>query len=82
MLQSMYGLPFAECILMVAQVGIMPVHHTIGNHCLSVPRAEVTARLRIEGGDYRAVDIAPGWVLIVLDTTEVRTSADCCRAPI
>ena len=49
----------------------MPVHHTLGNHCLSVPRADLKARLHIEGGDYRVVDVAPGWLLIILDTTEV-----------
>ena len=56
---------------MVAQVGVKPVNHTLGNHCLSVPRAELKARLHITGGDYRTVEAAPGWLLIILDTTEV-----------
>ena len=47
------------------------MYHTIGNHCLSVPRDVLAARMGIPGGSYRAVDIAPGWMLIILDTTEV-----------
>ena len=54
----------------------MPVHHTIGNHCLSVPRDTLKSRIRIPGGNYRAVNVGPDWLLIILDTTEV-----CARTP-
>jgi hypothetical protein len=49
----------------------LPVYHTVGNHCLSVPRDVLMARICISGGSYRAIDVASGWLLIILDTTEV-----------
>lgn len=47
------------------------MHHCVGNHCLSVSRSVLTQRLRIEGRCYRTICVAPGWRLIILDTTEV-----------
>jgi len=48
----------------------VPVHHAIGNHCLSVEREHLRRRLGIPGS-YYTVPLAPGWRLIVLDTTEM-----------
>ncbi len=64
-------MPVHHAAKLLMQDGVMPVHHTLGNHCLSVPRADLKARLHMSEGDYRAVNIAPGWLLIVLDTTDV-----------
>ncbi len=52
------------------QAGSLAVHHIVGNHCLAVGRPALLRRLAIEGDiAYRAVQIAPGWRLIILDTT-------------
>ena len=52
------------------QAGSLAVHHVVGNHCLAVGRPALLRRLAIEGDvAYRAVHIAPGWRLIILDTT-------------
>ena len=48
----------------------MPVHHAIGNHCLSVKRQHLRQRLGIPES-YYSVLLVPGWRLIVLDTTEM-----------
>ena len=53
-----------------AAQGPLPAHHVVGNHCLSVPRVTLLARLRIPGS-YYSVQLAPGWRLVVLDTTEL-----------
>lgn len=50
--------------------GNLPAYHVVGNHCLSVPRASLLARLRIPASYYSAL-LAPGWRLMVLDTTEM-----------
>ena len=48
-----------------------PVHHVLGNHCLKdISRAELIRELRLLGSYYRA-ELAPGWWLLVLDTTEL-----------
>ena len=47
-----------------------PVHHAIGNHCLSVDRQLLLKRLKLPGSFY-AVHLPHGWRLIVLDTTEM-----------
>ncbi len=44
------------------------MHHVVGNHCLSVERAALLQRLGI-CASYRKLPIAPGWRLIILDTT-------------
>ena len=55
------------------QAGSLAVHHVVGNHCLSVGRPALLRRLAIEGDvAYRAVHIASGWRLIILDTTVTR----------
>ncbi|KAK9848481.1 hypothetical protein WJX84_012363 [Apatococcus fuscideae] len=48
----------------------LPVHNTFGNHCLSLPREYMLKRLGMPASFY-AVDLAPGWRLLVLDTTEM-----------
>ena len=48
----------------------VPIHHTFGNHCLSLPRAMMLRRLGMPASFY-AADLAPGWRLLVLDTTEM-----------
>ena len=50
--------------------GATPAYHVVGNHCLSVPRAALLSRLRLPAS-YYAAPLAPGWRLIVLDTTEM-----------
>ena len=45
--------------------------HVIGNHCLSVPRELLLKRLGIASTGYYRSDVAPGWRLIVLDTSEM-----------
>ena len=56
--------------LLVMQAGSLAVHHVVGNHCLTVGRPELLRRLAIEGDvAYRAVQVAPGWRLVILDTT-------------
>lgn len=48
----------------------IPVHHVVGNHCLSVPRQALLGRLGMPASYYH-VSIAPGWGLVALDTTEM-----------
>jgi manganese-dependent ADP-ribose/CDP-alcohol diphosphatase len=45
--------------------------HVLGNHCLGVPRQVLSSRLHIQPPYYYSTPIAPGWRLIVLDTTEM-----------
>lgn len=47
------------------------MHHTVGNHCLSVPRSVLMERLKMKGPSYRIINLTHGWRLIILDTTEV-----------
>ena len=50
----------------------VPVLHCIGNHCVKyTPRAKLLSLLGLHA-PYYATDIAPGWRLLVLDTTDVR----------
>jgi len=50
-----------------------PVHHTVGNHCLKhLPRHTLLAALKLQSA-YYAVDLYPGWRLVVLDTTDLST---------
>lgn len=52
------------------QTGRLAVHHVVGNHCLAVGRPALLQRLGIsEAVAYRTMPIAPGWRLIILDTT-------------
>lgn len=52
-----------------------PVHHVVGNHCMKfVPRQRLLAILKLKSS-YYSVDLASGWRLIVLDTTELSTHA-------
>lgn len=44
--------------------------HVIGNHCLSAGRHKFLERL-CQPSCYRQLQVAPGWHLILLDTTEV-----------
>ena len=47
------------------------VHHVLGNHCLQdLPRTELLGELGMRGSYYR-VQIAPGWYLLALDTTDL-----------
>mmetsp|Transcript_14247 Transcript_14247/g.43033 ORF Transcript_14247/g.43033 Transcript_14247/m.43033 type:complete len:217 (-) Transcript_14247:394-1044(-) len=48
----------------------LPLHHVIGNHCLSVDRATFLTRLR-QPASYHRIQVAPGWRLLLLDTTEM-----------
>ena len=60
------------------------MHHAIGNHCLRVGRARLLSRLQIPEPGYYSADLAPGWALVVLDTTEMsehsRLAEVCARA--
>lgn len=49
------------------------VFHTLGNHDLAVPRAELAAALQLPEGSsgYYAAPLAEGWRLVVLDTTDI-----------
>eukprot|EP00195_Chlamydomonas_chlamydogama_P007806 CAMPEP_0202892322 /NCGR_PEP_ID=MMETSP1392-20130828/2048_1 /ASSEMBLY_ACC=CAM_ASM_000868 /TAXON_ID=225041 /ORGANISM="Chlamydomonas chlamydogama, Strain SAG 11-48b" /LENGTH=308 /DNA_ID=CAMNT_0049576219 /DNA_START=49 /DNA_END=975 /DNA_ORIENTATION=- len=49
----------------------IPVYHTVGNHDLAVPREVFTSRLKIPSSSYYRAPLAPGWVLLVLDTTHL-----------
>lgn len=52
-----------------------PVHHVLGNHCIKfVPRERVLPLLKLSS-PYYSVDLASGWRLVVLDTTELSTHA-------
>ncbi len=51
-------------------LGPLPAHHVLGNHCLSVPRAQLLGALQLQSS-YYAVPLAPGWRLVVLDTTDM-----------
>lgn len=65
----------ADLRRVMAQFGrlAVPVHHTIGNHCLKhLPRASLLAALKLQSSYYCA-ELAPGWRLLVLDTTELST---------
>lgn len=46
----------------------------LGNHCLDLPKADVMARLRVPSPPptaHYSAPLAPGWRLLVLDTTEM-----------
>lgn len=60
-------LSLSTCIQAASSV---PVHHTFGNHCLCLPRDMMLHRLGMPASFY-AVNIAPGWRLLVLDTTQM-----------
>lgn len=51
----------------------VPARHAFGNHDLSVPRAELARALGLPEGStgYYSAPLAPGWRLVVVDTTEV-----------
>ena len=52
----------------------LPTHHVLGNHCLDLPKADVLTRLRVPTvapTAHYAAPLAPGWRLLVLDTTEM-----------
>ena len=60
--------------LLLAQPSTLPTHHLLGNHCLDVPKAHIMTRLRIPATPptaYYTAPLAPGWRLVVLDTTEM-----------
>jgi hypothetical protein len=64
-------------MLGIMQAEKLPVHHVVGNHCLAVGRAALLPRLGVEGATaYRTIPIAPGWRLIILDTTVMRATND------
>lgn len=48
----------------------MPVHHVVGNHDLAVTRAHFLKELKIPSSFYSSA-VAPGWRLIVADTTDM-----------
>lgn len=48
----------------------VPVLHALGNHCLSVNRQKVLARLAL-GASYYSRVLPWGWRLVVIDTTEM-----------
>lgn len=56
-----------ECVIDL-QNGQLSAHHVLGNHCLAVGRPELLQRLHISKA-YRMISAAPGWRLIILDTT-------------
>jgi len=48
-----------------------PAVHVIGNHCLKLyPRDKLVRQLRLPSCYYRR-ELAPGWALLVLDTTDL-----------
>ncbi|KIZ05411.1 hypothetical protein MNEG_2546 [Monoraphidium neglectum] len=51
----------------------VPLRHVLGNHCFAVPRAELLGRLGFPQGSsgYYSARLAPGWRLLVLDTTDI-----------
>lgn len=50
--------------------GSLKAYHVLGNHCLAAPRDRLLQRLGMPRA-YYAADIAPGWRLVTLDTTEM-----------
>lgn len=52
-------------------VGEIPVLHVLGNHCLAAGREVCVQRLNIPHPGYYSRELASGWRLIVLDTTEM-----------
>ena len=58
-----------DAVLAELRVLRHPLHHVVGNHCLSVPRTTLMARLDIERSYY---DFAVGrWRFVVLDGMDV-----------
>lgn len=53
----------------------MPVLHVIGNHCRSLPHADLCRLLRIHGRGYYSFDLTMTWKLLVLHTAELHTQA-------
>lgn len=47
-----------------------PVHHVVGNHDLAVTRSRFLDSLKIPSSFY-STSVAPGWRLLVLDTTDM-----------
>lgn len=53
----------------------IPQYHVIGNHCLAAGRAPLLKALGMSS-PYYAVDVAPGWLLVVLDSTDMNGYLD------
>ena len=51
-------------------LGPLQMHHTLGNHCLALPRKQLLGALQMPAS-YYAAPLAPGWRLLVLDTTDM-----------
>ncbi|CAD7703221.1 unnamed protein product, partial [Ostreobium quekettii] len=56
------------------RLGNIKAHHVLGNHCLAAPRDMLLQRLGMPHAYYTA-DIAPGWRLVTLDTTEMSNNS-------
>ncbi|KAI8469407.1 MAG: Metallo-dependent phosphatase-like protein [Monoraphidium minutum] len=56
-----------------AEAAGVRVVHTLGNHDLAVPRAELAVALGLPAGrgGYHSARLAEGWRVVVLDTTEI-----------
>ncbi|KAK9814127.1 hypothetical protein WJX72_000984 [[Myrmecia] bisecta] len=54
----------------LAPLAAVPVHHVLGNHCLSLARQSIQEQLGIPAS-YYMVQLPAHWRLIVLDTTEM-----------
>jgi hypothetical protein len=48
----------------------VPAYHVLGNHCLTLPREAVLGRLGMVAS-YYAVEVGPGWRLVVADTNDL-----------
>lgn len=53
-----------------APEGIPAVYHTIGNHCLNIPRPDLLQGLGLSQA-YYDVRLHPGWRLVVLDSMDL-----------
>jgi hypothetical protein len=51
----------------------VPLRHVFGNHCFAVPRSSLLRTMGFPRGSrgWYAAELAPGWRLLVVDTTDV-----------
>lgn len=71
---NMFVSPFIHDPLPAPQDTI-PQYYVVGNHCLAAGRAPLLKTLGMSSA-YYAVDVAPGWQLVVLDSTDMNGYLD------
>jgi Calcineurin-like phosphoesterase len=65
----------AKGVLSVFAASRVPVHHVIGNHCRSIPLADLWNMLGMGSPGYKDIRVAPGWRFVLLNGAELNLAA-------